>query len=106
MRSKDPTATDVARALASRRWRGVSAEERRLATAPGRTAAIAAKAKKRDERSGLQAAAQIQLDAAIAAGAIPPRPSPQTIAHVADVVAGVDLGDRAAATRSGGRAGR
>ncbi|MGP8160427.1 MAG: hypothetical protein ACLQGJ_04270 [Candidatus Dormibacteria bacterium] len=53
----------------------------------------------------LQAVARARLVEAIAAGAIPPRPSPQTIAHVADVVAGVDLGDRGR-TRGGGRAGR
>ena len=88
MAATDPTASDVARALAARRWRGVSTEERRVATAPGRTAAMAAKARKREE---LQAAARAQVDAAIAAGAIPARPSPQTIAAVADVVAAVDV---------------
>jgi hypothetical protein len=40
----------------------------------------------------LQAAARAQVDEAIYAGRIPARPSPQTIAAVADVVAAVDVG--------------
>jgi hypothetical protein len=39
----------------------------------------------------LQTAARVQIDAAVAAGAIPARPSPETIAAVADVVAAVHV---------------
>ena len=53
----------------------------------------------------LQAVARERIDAAIAAGALPAHPFPETIAHVADVVAGVDLGGRAP-TRADRRAER